>query len=101
VNQDSAMPAALGQLQRAYGDTRYDAAITRGLLWEIGNNESRTTLIDEHQKFVARSLALQPQVHCSWDMYGYQPARFVYTVLSNLEWASENPPTSRVAAKFS
>ena len=90
VNQDSAIPAALGTLQRALGDTRYDGAIEKGLGWIAGNNEAGTPLFDAETGFVAESLESRPDsIPCSWDMHAYQPARFVFTVLSNPAWASE------------
>ena len=46
VNQDAALPAALGALQRALGDRRYEGPIGRGLQWECGSNEVRKTLVD-------------------------------------------------------
>jgi hypothetical protein len=90
TNQDSAVPAALGMLQRALGDTRYDGAIEKGLGWITGNNEAGRTLIDADGGFVAESLERRPDgTPCTWDMHAYQPARFVFAVLSNPTWASE------------
>jgi hypothetical protein len=90
VNQDSAIPAALGQLQYALGDARYDTAIARGLAWMAGDNELAAPLFDAGTAFVARSLEdTGDRTICSWDMHAYQPARFVFTVLSHPDWASE------------
>ena len=84
------MPSALGQLQSALGENRYDEAIARGLAWVAGDNEAGQPLIDAAGGFVARSLEVTPEgVRCSWEMYGYQPARFISAVLSTPAWAAE------------
>jgi hypothetical protein len=90
VNQDAAVPMALGSLQRALGDARYDTAIDRGLAWQFGENEMTLSLVDEEAGIVGRAIdAVNGRFTASWEMYAYQPARFLYAVLSHPQWATE------------
>jgi enterochelin esterase family protein len=55
-----------------------------------GGHSNIQARYDRSLPFVARSLEVKPDgTHMSWEMYGYQPARFVFTVLSNPAWAAE------------
>jgi hypothetical protein len=84
VNQDSAMPAALGLVDRAANDRRFAAAIERGYGWLDGRNETGSTLIDEAGGTVARSVDVSgTRVSTSWELFAYQPARFLWAILSN------------------
>jgi hypothetical protein len=90
VNQDGAVPAALGQLQRTLGDTRYDQAIARGLEWEFGANEIAESLVNEGEGFVARAIeSNNGAFRLSREMYAYQPARCLYALLSDQRWSTE------------
>lgn len=90
VNQDAAMPEALGRLQRALGDRRYDAVIERGLEWQAGRNEVGHSLVDPSAATVARSVtATAAGFEVSWELYAYQPARCLQALLSDPDWAIE------------
>ena len=90
VNQDGAVPAALGALQRVRSDRAYDEAIARGLQWVLGHNELHTGLIDTRWCFVARAIEQGPAgVVVQREMYAYQPARFIFATLSDPVWAGE------------
>ena len=91
VNQDAALPAALGALQRALGDRRYDGPIGRGLQWECGSNEVGKTLVDAATGFVAQSLDKHGDSYqLSWEMYAYQPARCLFALVSDPLWFQES-----------
>jgi hypothetical protein len=90
VNQDGAVPAAFGALQRVLGDRRYDAAIASGLHWEADPGEVKESLIDERWRFVARSVERIPNGYSvQRELYAYQPARFIVATLSDPVWSAE------------
>lgn len=90
VNQDGAVPAALGTLQRVLGDRRYENAIASGLRWEAEPREVKESLIDERWRFVARSVERTPNGYVlQREMYAYQPARFIVATLSDPKWSAE------------
>lgn len=80
VNQDGAIPMALGELQRALQDRRYEEAIARGIEWLFGDNELSTSLVDEEAGVIWR--AIQQDDHGEFgivhEMYSYHPARCLY-----------------------
>jgi hypothetical protein len=90
VNQDAAVPSALGALQDALGDSRYQAAIDKGLGWEFGANELQQSLVDENLGVVARSIEAHGDGFAvDRELYAYQPARCVVALLSSPRWAAE------------
>jgi hypothetical protein len=80
VNQDTAMPMALGELQRARGRRSYAAAIDRGIRWVFGDNEVGGSLVDEAGGAIWR--AVRPRDGGGFDvireMHAYHAARCLY-----------------------
>ena len=90
VNQDGAVPLALGALQAGMGDRRYDAAVNRGLSWEGGDNELSRSLIDGQHAIVARCVETEgASYRLMWEMYAYQPSRARFAMLSEKAWLGE------------
>jgi len=81
VNQDTAVPMALGELQRARGGRRDDTAVNRGLGWLFGQNELGQSLVDEQAGVIWR--AIQPRetgFEVVREMHSYHPARCLYAL---------------------
>jgi hypothetical protein len=89
-HQDGTMPAALGALQRALGERRYDRAVAKGLEWAGGGNEAGECLIDERRGTVSGAigrLGSTCDVHREMDVR--QPACFVMATLSDPLWSAQ------------
>ena len=79
VNQDGAIPMALGELQRAFKDRRYETAITCGVAWLFGDNELQTSLVDEESSVIWRAIEqANGELTIVHEMYSYHPARCLY-----------------------
>ncbi len=80
VNQDAAIPAALGILQRALQESRYDPYIMRGIAWLFGENEVRVALVDEKIGVIWRCVECDD--HSTFaikrEMFSYHPARCLF-----------------------
>jgi hypothetical protein len=82
VNQDSAVPMALGELEWS-GEPRYAEAATRGLSWLFGENELGTSLVDEKAGVIWRAILKQNgKFTILREMYSYHPGRCLYTLCS-------------------
>jgi hypothetical protein len=82
VNQDSAVPTALGELEWT-GEPRYAAAATRGVSWLFGENELGTSLVDEKAGVIWRAIEKQNgKFTIVREMYSYHPGRCLYTLCS-------------------
>jgi hypothetical protein len=77
VNQDAAIPAALGNLQRALQQSRYDSQIMLGIRWLFGENEVRAPLVDEDIGVIWRSVERDDNgtFAIKREMFSYHPAR--------------------------
>jgi hypothetical protein len=89
-HQDGTVPAALGALQRALGDRRYDRAVAMGLRWVGGANEADELLIDEWHGSVSRAIAPHGSTFdVQREMDVRQPACFVMAMLSDPVWSRQ------------
>ena len=76
VNQDSAMPLALGAAESVSSRGAYRAAARRGLEWEFGNNELGQSLIDEQGAIIHRGLTMEGErPMLIREMRSYHPGR--------------------------
>ena len=83
VNQDSAIPMALGELERATGDARYRVRVALGLSWLFGENELRTSLVDENNGVIWRAIQRENgQFTILREMFSYHPGRCLYALTS-------------------
>lgn len=84
VNQDAAVPMALGELHKAGGHARYGANTVRGLTWLFGDNELTTSLVDEAAGVIWRAIDRPNGVfRIVREMYSYHPARCLYWLCSD------------------
>lgn len=80
VNQDAAIPTALGILQGALQESRYDHYIMRGIAWLFGENEARVPLVDETIGVIWRCMECDDQgtFAIKREMFSYHPARCLF-----------------------
>lgn len=83
VNQDSAIPMALGELARIAGASRYQARVALGISWLFGENELRTSLVDDDAGVIWRAIRRHDGAFTILrEMYSYHPGRCLYALCS-------------------